>query len=230
MRCLMSGESQSRPTTDCRPPPPIRRSDSATRRRAARARGGDLLGRDAIVTDTTHDGDDAEHGPGQPHRQRDPLTPKLPSCELPRDREHSPRVGVGDGERKYATTMPFGAIMYVSVGRGTEPERGLTVRIGRELQPSWCFGDVGARGLRGVVAHDADHLEVGIPRVIGVEGRQRGVLLLARDAPRVPEVDEDDLALQVPERSRVWPVSAGGRTSHGLCRAPCRRERGFTFT
>src|SRR5262245_3064394 len=55
----------------------------------------------------------------------------------------------------------------------------------------------------GVFAHDADHLEVGVVTVVLVELHELGMLLLARDAPGVPEVDEHDLPAQRFGRDRL---------------------------
>src|SRR5207244_1877268 len=78
---------------------------------------------------------------------------------------------------------------------------------------------VAADRVVGVVAHDADHGEARVAGVTAVEIGQRLVLLLAGDAPRVPEVTITTL----PARSlvRTRPPASVGRSTDGAL-APSR--------
>ena len=128
------------------------------------------------------------------HGTHDRLNRRRP--RLARSASHASRSASETGPRPPHAATPVGRdhVRLGLTGRSRSRARrsrsgssatGHLIAVGR---------DVVADRRRRVVADDPDHREVRIVLVRGVERLQRGLFLLARDAPRVPEVHDVGLA------------------------------------
>jgi len=76
----------------------------------------------------------------------------------------------------------------LGLARRAEAQRCRALRIDTDRPGDALRFGVGTHRRGVIVDDDADHGEVGILLVLGVEGLERGLLLPARDAPTVEEV------------------------------------------
>src|SRR6202023_3925147 len=133
----------------------------------------------------------------RPPRAR-PTAPTIASsANAPGSDDLEPLSELGVGHRPDpAARGDAGRRDHVGLGlaRRAEAEPGTAVWIERDRPRDVVRSDIAADGCFAVVAHDADHREVGLALVRAVERPQRALLLPARDAPRVPEVHDVGLA------------------------------------
>src|SRR5258708_7833251 len=125
---------------------------------------------------------------------------------LPGPRRLEPYVELGLGRRSEVPAHRD-AVGRDDVGLGltgrSEAQRRLAVRVDADRPGDALAPHVAAHRRRVVVDDDADHREIGLGLVLGVERLHRRRLLQTRDAPAVEEVDDVRLALQVRRRDRL---------------------------